>query len=374
MTDIFLEIIRALVLLGIVIFLSYSGRNRFEQSRKGWNFIISGFGLLLFGSILDISDNFENLNQFIFIGETEAEAFLEKFVGFLGGFVFLAIGLYKWIPGVQDLSDLVDIRTRDLQETNQLLLSEIAERKRAENVKNDFVSTVSHELRTPLTSIKGSLGLVRSGVVGELPDKLGSMLDIAYNNSDRLIRLINDILDIEKIAAGRIDCHMAPLELGEFLEQALQANKGYGKEHNVTFAVSIEVPEAKVCGDHDRLMQVMSNLISNAAKFSFEREQVEISLSRQDKGFRIAVTDHGSGIPGKFRDKVFEKFLQADSSDTRRKSGTGLGLYITKAIIEQHGGAIDFDTKVGKGTTFFFDLPEWPEKEPVAGKMAGTHL
>ncbi|MBC8159116.1 MAG: hypothetical protein H8E94_07280, partial [Alphaproteobacteria bacterium] len=195
MTDILLESIRALVLLGIVVFLVRSGRDRFEQFRKGWNFVIAGFAFLLFGSILDISDNFEALNRFVIIGDTDVEAFLEKFVGFLGGFVFLAVGLFLWVPGVQGLSDLVDSRTNDLQDANKSLISEIAERKRAEKVKEDFVSTVSHELRTPLTSIKGSLGLIKSGAVGEVPEDFRGMLDVAYRNSVRLVRLINDILD-----------------------------------------------------------------------------------------------------------------------------------------------------------------------------------
>ncbi|MBC8337384.1 MAG: hypothetical protein ISR51_09615 [Rhodospirillales bacterium] len=268
MTDIILETIRAIVLLGVVIYLWKAGRNRFEQFRKGWNFIIFGFGLLLFATFLDISDNFENLNRFIVIGDTETEAFLEKFVGYLGGFIFLAIGLFKWIPGVQGLSDLVDARTRDIQEINKKLVSEIAERERAEKVKQAFLSTVSHELRTPLTSIKGSLGLIRSGVSGQLPDELQSMLSIAYNNSDRLLALINDILDIEKIEANKMGLHMKPLGVVSLVEETLEANKGYGDEHGVTFVKAEMEKETLVYGDKARLMQVLFNLMSNAAKFS----------------------------------------------------------------------------------------------------------
>lgn len=359
MTDILLETVRAIVLLGIVAFLVRSGRDRFEQFRKGWNFIIAGFGLLLFGSVLDISDNFDALNRFVVIGDTEVEAFLEKFVGFLGGFLLLAVGLFQWVPGVQGLSDVVEARTRDLQEANVALVSEMTERKRAEKVKEDFVSTVSHELRTPLTSIKGSLSLMKSGNLGEVPEDMKSMLDVAYRNSDRLIRLINDILDIGRIESGKLDHLMAPLDLGDVLDEALQANEGYGTEFKVTFVRANDAPKARVMGDHDRLIQVMSNLISNAAKFSPENGQVEISLSRRDGGFRVAVTDHGPGIPEDFRDKIFGKFSQADSTDTRQKGGTGLGLYIAKAIVEKHGGKIGFHTQTGKGTTFFFDLPEW---------------
>lgn len=268
MTDIVLETVRALVLFGIVVFLWISGRNRFVKFRNGWNLIIIGFGLLLFGSILDISDNFEILNPYIIIGNTEVEAFLEKFVGFLGGFVFLAVGLFKWIPKVQSLSDLVDSRTRELLEKNEKLILENAERKKAERIKQEFISTVSHELRTPLTSIKGALSLIQSGAISKLPDELTSMIDIASNNSDRLMLLINDILDMEKLDSGMMKLHIKPLDVVSLLNDAIEANKGYGDDHNITFARLADGGQVLINGDKDRLMQVMSNLMSNAAKFS----------------------------------------------------------------------------------------------------------
>jgi len=357
LTDIILETVRASVLLGILVFLWLSGRHRFEQLRNGWRQIIVGFGLLLFGSLLDISDNFEALNPFIVIGDTETEAFLEKFVGFLGGFVFLAIGLIKWIPGVQVMSDLVDARTKDLQQINAVLQSEIEERKRAEKVKQEFISTVSHELRTPLTSIKGSLGLLKSGTLNEHPDKLQSMIDVAYDNSERLVHLINDILDIEKIDAGEMVYQLEPIDAVGLVEGAIEANKGFGSEHGVFFVKSGTDEKILINGDKDRLMQVMSNLMSNAAKFSPAGEHVELSVSRQGETARFAVKDYGPGIPEEYRASLFEKFTQVDSSDTREKGGTGLGLSITEAIVEQHGGALDFESVIGVGTTFFFTLP-----------------
>lgn len=245
------------------------------------------------------------------------------------------------------------------------IVRDITVQKQAEKIKNEFVSTVSHELRTPLTSIKGSLGLIQSGAIGELPDKLKSMLDIAYSNSDRLVRLINDILDIEKIEAGKMDFQMAPLDLGPLLEQAIEANKGYGEEHGVSFVLSSDLPEARIEGDHSRLMQVLANLLSNAAKFSPDGSNVDVRLEQHEGNFRVSVTDNGPGIPEEFQDKIFGKFSQADSSDTRQKGGTGLGLNITQAIMEQHGGSIGFETEVGKGTTFFFNLPALQEREAV---------
>ncbi len=357
MTDIILESVRALVLLGIVVFLWISGRDRFAQFSKGWTLIITGFFLLLFGSILDISDNFEVLNPYIIIGDTETEAFLEKFVGFLGGFICLAVGLFKWIPGVQGLSDLVDERTRVLQETNEILRLEIAERKKAENVKQEFTSTVSHELRTPLTSIKGSLGLIRSGAAGVLPDKVQSMVDIAYANCDRLVMLINDILDIEKITAGKMGLRMQQTKVVRLVEEAIKANKGYGDEHGVTFITTEMDEQVFVYGDADRLMQVLSKLMSNAVKFSPQGAQVELSVVRDGDSTHISVKDSGIGIPEEFRERIFGKFSQVDSSDTKSKGGTGLGLCISKAIVEQHGGTIGFDSEMGVGSTFFFTLP-----------------
>jgi len=253
------------------------------------------------------------------------------------------------------------------------IVRNISERKQAEKTKTEFISTVSHELRTPLTSIKGSLGLIKSGAVGELPEKLNRMLEIAYTNSDRLVRLINDILDIEKIAAGKMDFHMAPVELNGLLEQAVDANKGYGTEHGVSFVLSSGGGEANVNGDPDRLMQVLANLMSNAAKFSPAEGTVEISLIQRDHQFRIAVRDQGPGIPEDFKDKIFGKFSQADSSDTRQKGGTGLGLNITKAIVEQHGGTIGFDSEVGAGSTFFFDLPQLQDQPSVPVVAAPDH-
>jgi PAS domain S-box-containing protein len=238
------------------------------------------------------------------------------------------------------------------------IVRDLSERKKIENIKNEFISMVSHELRTPLTSIMGSLGLVKAGVGGELPIKAGTMIEIAHKNSDRLVRLINDILDIEKIASGKMDFRMESLEVMSLVHQALEANKGYGERHGVEFVLVGDLADARVQGDQDRLMQVFANLLSNAAKYSPEGEKVKISLARRTGAVRIEVTDKGSGVPEDFHDRLFEKFSQADSSDTRQKGGTGLGLSIAKAIMEKHGGTIGLDLEADQGTTFFFELPE----------------
>jgi len=245
------------------------------------------------------------------------------------------------------------------------------ERIRVEKVKGEFVSTVSHELRTPLTSIKGALGLIRSGTVGDISDRLKSLIEIAYNNSDRLVRLINDILDVDKISAGKMEFNMAPINLRGLLEQAIAANKSYDEEYPVDFRLSAHVPVAMVNGDHDRLMQVLANLLSNAVKYSPRDMPIDISLTLHDEKYRISVTDQGPGIPNEFHENVFERFSQADSSDTRQTGGTGLGLNIAKAIVERHDGAIDFQSEAGEGATFYVDLPQWKGSPADMGEAHG---
>ena len=240
------------------------------------------------------------------------------------------------------------------------LVRDITERKQMEKMKNEFISTVSHELRTPLTSIRGSLGLLSGGAVGELSDQAKEMLKIAGNNTERLLLLINDILDIQKIESGQIAFKFQSLNLMPFLEQVLEDNAAYGEQHGVKFVIAKESIDTRVYADKDRLMQVMANLLSNAAKFSPDNETVEVSIAcHQNDSVRISVTDHGPGIPEEFQPKLFERFTQSDSSDSRQKGGTGLGLSITKAIVEKHGGQIGFVSREGIGTTFYVELPEF---------------
>jgi PAS domain S-box-containing protein len=240
-------------------------------------------------------------------------------------------------------------------------LEDISERKQVERMKNEFISTVSHELRTPLTSIMGSLGLLAGGVGGELSPQTRTLVDLASKNSERLVRLINDILDIEKIEAGHMQFDLRPYELQPLVEQALAVNRAYAEQLGVSLQLLTPLPGAWVRVDADRLMQVMTNLIGNAAKFSPQGASVDLQITRHGESIRVSVSDRGPGIPESFQAKVFEKFSQADSSDTRPKGGTGLGLSISKAIMEAMGGSIGFDTEVGVGTTFRFDLPEWTE-------------
>lgn len=237
-------------------------------------------------------------------------------------------------------------------------LHDITERRRIEQLKNEFISMVSHELRTPLTSIHGALGLVLSSIGGTIDEKARDLIDVAYRNSDRLTLLINDILDLEKMASGKIKFDLRPENIAEVVSLAVTLNIPYAEKHKVTFVVAQPPSSAKVMVDKDRFLQVMANLLSNAAKFSHPEGVVEISAIETDGRVRISVTDHGSGIPPEFEKRVFEKFAQANKSpDSPAKGGTGLGLNISKQIVENMNGTIGFSTKVGEGTTFYFELP-----------------
>jgi len=235
--------------------------------------------------------------------------------------------------------------------------SDISKRKQADKVKSEFVSTVSHELRTPLTSIKGSLGLIRSGVLDDAHEKIQSMLNIAYNNSERLLLLINDILDIEKMEAGKMAFNFTSVNVKELIDEALEASVSYAEQYGISFVCSDLPSDILVKGDEHRLIQVLFNLMSNAVKFSPQGVKIYLTVSIDSDFVQISVKDKGAGIPEEYRDRLFEKFTQADSSDTRKSGGTGLGLSIVKTIIEKHHGAISYDTEVGKGTTFYFTLP-----------------
>ncbi|MBV8804480.1 MAG: CHASE3 domain-containing protein [Sinobacteraceae bacterium] len=242
-----------------------------------------------------------------------------------------------------------------------------------DRLKHEFISTASHELRTPLTSIRGSLGLLEAGVVGELPPQAQSLVKIAHQNSERLVRIVNDILDVEKIESGKLELHMSSIPVASFLRQALEENAAYGEKYLVQFVLESAPENTRVRADADRLMQVLTNLLSNGAKFSAAGAQVYVRARINGPSIRVEVQDHGTGIPQSFRDRVFEKFSQADASSTRRFDGTGLGLSITRQLVEAMGGTIGFTTVSGEGTTFYFDLPADLTASWSAAESSATH-
>lgn len=236
------------------------------------------------------------------------------------------------------------------------IVRDISERRRMEQIKDEFVSTVSHELRTPLTSIAGSLGLLVGGMAGVLPEKAARLIQIAHSNSQRLVRLINDILDIEKMESGKLRLDMAAVDLRDIAQRSIDGVSGYAAELGVALTLS-EGASVSIRGDADRLIQVVTNLLSNALKFSPQGGRVHVTVDPVTRLARLSVADQGPGIPEAFRARIFSRFAQADGSDTRAKGGTGLGLAIAREIAERHGGRLWFESEEGRGTTFHLDLP-----------------
>jgi PAS domain S-box-containing protein len=261
---------------------------------------------------------------------------------------------------------------RSLEGSPQYFVSQIenvTERREMDRLKRDFIATVSHELRTPLTSIRGSLGLLAGGAMGALPEKIAPMVTIALQNCERLVIIINDILDIEKIEAGKSQLTVGRVAVAPLLRQALAMNADYAAKYHVTLVLEEPASELQVLADPDRLMQVLTNLLSNAAKFSPAGASVRVRALSDDQHVRFEVEDDGSGIPEDFRARIFQKFAQAESSAGRHFGGTGLGLAISRSLVEQMGGRIHFDSRTGGGTIFFVELPRVgaePHSFPVA--------
>ena len=236
------------------------------------------------------------------------------------------------------------------------IMEDITEDKKVERLKSEFVSTVSHELRTPLTAIRGAVGLLNEGIMGDLPNEARKLAEISEINTKRLLMLIDDILDISKIELGELSYDFHLIDVRAFLEEVVRIMESYARQHDVKLELKRYCNNVYVNGDHDRLMQVMYNLLSNAVKFSPKDGKVIVSMECIDEGIKISVTDSGPGIPEEFQKVIFDRFTQVDSSDSRRTGGTGLGLNITKELVEKHHGRIDFET--GKeGTTFYIILP-----------------
>jgi len=233
------------------------------------------------------------------------------------------------------------------------------ERKRLERLKDEFVATVSHELRTPLTSISGSLSLLMGTAAGNMPDAARRLLTIAHKNCQRQVRLVNDILDIEKMESGQVVFKLARIELRPLVEQAIEANRAFAEAYGVRIRLEDTGISDDVRADPDRLAQVVTNLLSNAVKFSPADNEVVVAIEKRTDVVSLTVRDSGPGIPAHFKPSVFEKFAQADATNARQKGGTGLGLSIVKQIVDRLGGEVGFADAAGGGTIFHVELPSW---------------
>jgi PAS domain S-box-containing protein len=250
----------------------------------------------------------------------------------------------------------------------------IAERKKIDRMQSEFVSTVSHELRTPLTSIGGSLGLIVGGAAGVLNDRATRLVEIANNNTQRLIRLVNDILDIEKLQSGRMNFRFAAASLDDIIDQAVSATLPYAATFGIALRRVGEGSNVVIKADADRANQAITNLISNAVKFSPTGAEVRIHTTRTGRGVRVSVEDRGSGIPEEFRPRIFQRFAQADTSDMRQRGGSGLGLSIVRQIMERHGGLVSFDSDPGVGTSFHLDFPALAGQDRQTPRASSSRL
>jgi PAS domain S-box-containing protein len=242
---------------------------------------------------------------------------------------------------------------------------DISQRNALDRMKDEFISTVSHELRTPLTSIRGALGLLSAGLLHELNDKTANLLRIAVSNSDRLVRLINDILDLERMQSGRAPLSFRQCSMEEIVQQAVEAMGPVADAAHVSIRLKLE--PCKVHADSDRLLQVMTNLLSNAIKFSPPYSEVTVKTMKSDDGALVAVVDEGRGVPHDKLELIFDRFQQVDASDSRQKGGTGLGLAICRTILEQHGGRIWAERNSDRGSSFFFCLADMPSNQDAGG-------
>ncbi len=248
--------------------------------------------------------------------------------------------------------------------------ADVTERRRLNRMKDEFIATVSHELRTPLTSLRAALGLVASGALEKRPEKVPQMLEIALANCDRLVRLVNDIVDFERIGSGTLPLHKTEWNAIDLLRRAMDPERSSAARAGLTFRIDAQPVDVWV--DGDRILQVLGNLIRNAIKFSEKGGEIRLAArASSDKEVTFEVQDQGQGIPAEKLDLIFDRFQQADASDSRLRGGTGLGLALCRGIINQHGGRIWASSNPGSGSTFYFTVEQYvPQDEPESGPEA----
>lgn len=246
------------------------------------------------------------------------------------------------------------------------ILRDITERKKLDELKDSFTSTVSHELRTPLTVINGAISLLNAGAAGELPSEAKRLVAAAQRNSERLLLLVNDLLDIEKLMADKFVLRLEAVPVATVLNAAMEINCEFGRGRNIEIRQAGEWPHVAIHVDVSRILQVLANLLSNAVKFSPPDSVVEVGGEVVGECVRLFVRDHGEGIPEAFRPLVFERFTRADSSGSRERGGTGLGLAISRELVERMNGRVWFESELGQGTVFFVELPSTREVSAAA--------
>lgn len=339
MTDIVLEVARTLILLGLFWWLWTHGKKRHLNIHKGWRLILAGFSLLLLSSLVDITDNFKNLNWLVVVGDTQVQAFIEKFIGSLGGFFLLGLGLFLWIPDVSALS-----REQRLKE----------QAERANTAKSEFLSRISHELRTPMNVILGFTQLIEHESRLD-KDQLANIHEINKAGNHLLI-LINEMLDLGKIESGNIDMSLESVNVAPVIDECLSMMETLAQQKTVQLSQNTS-EEVLIKTDKTRLKQVLINLLSNAIKYNKDNGDVMVSVSHiNNKHVCIEITDTGPGIPKDRLAETFQPFNRLNAEKTGTE-GTGIGLALSKRIVELMGGKIGVQTQVGKGSTFWIELP-----------------
>ncbi len=354
-----------------------------RETERRWRFLIDNVQLFVVG--LDINGNINYINPFYLqnTGYTEAEVLGQNWFD-----IFIIPDIQEQIKNI--FSEMLitsnghyyyqnKIITKFKEEkiiawNNTLLKNsegniigtisigeDITERQKIEQIKNDFIGIVSHELRTPLTAIRASLGLLQTGIYNNKPDKFKRMIDIAANESDRLVRLVNDILDLERLDSGRAFLDKTTCKAADLIQQAVEGVRSLAHQENITLV--IEPTDAEVWASNDSIIQTLTNLLSNAIKFSAPNSRITLLAQTQENQVLFQVSDQGRGIPPDKLEAIFGRFQQVDASDSRQKGGTGLGLAICRSIIKEHGGKIWAESSLNMGSTFFFTL-SLPPKEP----------
>jgi len=321
------------------------------------------------GMILDYNSGYRNLTgmsdnelrKWNLLKDGGDSDFHSKVAASLGKHVVQYEGLATVIGGDEKVNiraflTAIEFDREDLNE-GVAIIQDITEDKQVEKAKQEFISTISHELRTPLTSIQAVLGLIDGGQVGEVSETMKPMIDTANRNSKRLAALINDILDMGKMESGGIPIYLVNAQVKPLLEEVLLVMQPYASQSDVTLEFLCEIDDVSINVDEKRFSQIMCNLLSNAAKFSPAGSVVVVGVVIVNDKVRIDVTDHGPGIPEEFHDKIFERFTQYDTSNTRSVGGSGLGLSISQRLVKQMNGEIGFTTGIDKGTTFFVEFP-----------------
>lgn len=307
-------------------------------------------------------DDHQKITQYLLAKNNSLNGVSQEFPEQIDGRVINSLGETVWI----------EIRAQWERDTNGKVTSingtlvDIDQRKRIQKMQDEFISVVSHELRTPVTSIRGSLSLLKHQEDDSLSGTQKKLIEIALRNSERLVSLVNDILDMEKLMAGKMDITLVPVDLNSIIQQSVEAMQGFAQQYQ-TKLVYLSPPSSPqiVMAEAGRISQVLHNFLSNACKFSPPGGEVEVLLEQDEKGFVTYVIDHGQGIPPEFKDRVFSPFAQANTSNTRQQGGTGLGLSICKTLIEKMAGRIGFESHPGQGCRFWFHLPH-PQNHPLS--------